>query len=347
MQNALQIEIDRLKYHTIEDLLSDYDFISKPTSENILFLDLNEAGHYYPYSTTKYWKFNSLYHIYRFLHPENRKNTSFYNNDIHIDYNHHQIKTLMGISEGISVKSFPWYAVCRGYMRGDYSFKDVNKKILYNVIFMCGEQRLNRLMILNELHEYDNFAYSNRSPRIEDPETITYLNFLDDNNVVVNGIKTNSDVLAPNFVFRKNSWCTSIKKTLTDRTDLNILGDVPEEYSYSGIELVGESYTDKGCCLSEKILKPLYYKKPFIAMASKGYHTFLENQGFYLYDELFDYSFDRGSFKIRFNSLMTQMKRLLEMPSEELKIKIDSIQYKLDFNHELIIQKIESNNDKN
>ena len=128
---------------------------------------------------------------------------------------------------------------------------------------------------------------------------------------------------------------------------MNILGDVPEEYSYSGIELVGESYTDKGCCLSEKILKPLYYKKPFIAMASKGYHTFLENQGFYLYDELFDYSFDRGSFKIRFNSLMTQMKRLLEMPSEELKIKIDSIQYKLDFNHELIIQKIESNNDKN
>ena len=62
MQNALQIEIDRLKYHTIEDLLSDYDFISKPTSENILFLDLNEAGHYYPYSTTKYWKFDHYIH---------------------------------------------------------------------------------------------------------------------------------------------------------------------------------------------------------------------------------------------------------------------------------------------
>ncbi len=340
------IEIDRIKYHTIQDLLLDYDFIKKPTSSNIVFLDLLESGNYYPYSTTQYWKFNSLYHIYKILHPENYKNVFFYNNDIHIDHNHYQVKTLMGIIGGITVKSFPWHSVCNGFKKGDYVFKDVNKEIIYNVIFMCGEQRLNRLMILNELHEYDNFAYSNRNPRIENPEPITALDFLEDDNIQVNDIETNSDVITPNFVFRKGSWCTSIKKELTDRKDINILGDMPEEYYHSGIELVGESYTDKGCCLSEKILRPLFYKKPFIVMASRGYHTFLEEEGFYLYTELFDYSFDRGSFKVRFNSLMSQMKRILETPIEHLKTIIDNIQYKLDFNHELIKQKVKENSDK-
>ena len=139
------------------------------------------------------------------------------------------------------------------------------------------------------------------------------------NERVVNEIKTNSDLISPNHVFKKGSWSTFIKKELTDRKNINILGDVPEEYLYSPIELVGESYTDKGCCLTEKVLKPLYYKKPFISMASKGYHTFLKNQGFYLYDELFDYSFDNSSFKVRFNSIMDQIKNILNQPTEKLK----------------------------
>ena len=75
------IEIDRIKYHTIQDLLLDYDFIKHPTSEQIIFLDLNEAGHYYPYSTTQLCKFNSLYHIYKTLHIKKYTNTYFYYND--------------------------------------------------------------------------------------------------------------------------------------------------------------------------------------------------------------------------------------------------------------------------
>ncbi len=338
------IEIDRLKYHTIQDLLLDYDFIKHPTSDQIIFLDLNEAGHYYPYSTTQHWKFNSLYHIYKNLHIKNYKNTYFYNNDINLDYNHNKLKELMQIKESINVKCFPWYTVCRGFKRGDFALENVNRGLLYNVIFMCGEQRLNRIMILNELHEFDTFAYSNRNPRIENLEVINFIDFLEDDSIFINGIKTNSDVIAPSLVFQKGSWCTSIRKELTDRQDINILGDVPEEYLYSGIELVGESYTDKGCCLTEKVLKPLFYKKPFISMASKGYHTFLKKQGFYLYDELFDYSFDNSPFKIRFQSLMSQMKNILELSSKNLKNQINSIQSKLDYNHDLIIKKVKENN---
>ncbi len=66
----MQISIDRIKYNTIQDLLKDYEFIKKPYSNEIIFLDLIESGHYYPYSSTKDWKFNSLYHIYKNLHVD-------------------------------------------------------------------------------------------------------------------------------------------------------------------------------------------------------------------------------------------------------------------------------------
>ena len=79
-------------------------------------------------------------------------------------------------------------------------------------------------------------------------------------------------------------------------------------------------------------------------MASKGYHTFLKNQGFYLYDELFDYSLDNSSFKVRFNSIMDQIKNILNQPTEKLKNEINNIKSKLNHNHKLIKQKIEENN---
>lgn len=72
-------------------------------------------------------------------------------------------------------------------------------------------------------------------------------------------------------------------------------------------------------------------------MASRGYHTFLEDQGFYLYDELFDYSFDNSTFENRFKSLMFQIKNILELPTENLKEKIKEINYKIDYNHQLIM----------
>ena len=53
---------------------------------------------------------------------------------------------------------------------------------------------------------------------------------------------------------------------------------------------------------------------------------------------------DNSSIKIRFQSLMSQMKTILKLPSKNLKNQINSVQSKLDHNHELIKKKIEENN---
>ena len=79
---------------------------------------------------------------------------------------------------------------------------------------MC-EIEINRLMILNELHEHDKFVYSNSKPQIEKPIAIKSLKYLKDDNLQVNGIITNSDVIAPNWGFKILVFfdCRSFRQT--------------------------------------------------------------------------------------------------------------------------------------
>jgi hypothetical protein len=66
---------------------------------------------------------------------------------------------------------------------------------------------------------------------------------------------------------------------------------LPEQYHSSLFDFVTE------CChetiaISEKTVKPLALKKPFVVMGAVGFNTYLKRLGFELYDEIIDYGFD-------------------------------------------------------
>lgn len=66
---------------------------------------------------------------------------------------------------------------------------------------------------------------------------------------------------------------------------------IPNEFHESLFHFVTEcSY--QTIMLSEKTAIPIMAKKPFICMGAVNYHKFLQDLGFELYDEIFDYSFD-------------------------------------------------------
>lgn len=66
---------------------------------------------------------------------------------------------------------------------------------------------------------------------------------------------------------------------------------LPEEYGQSFMQIVGESVPH--CTLiSEKTVVPILHNKPFLTVSCKGFHRYLEELGFKLYTEIFDYSFD-------------------------------------------------------
>ena len=82
---------------------------------------------------------------------------------------------------------------------------------------------------------------------------------------------------------------------------------LPEHYFRTVFNLIVESnYTSP--FLTEKTYSAILAKKPFIILGEQGIHARLENLGFKLYNELFDYSFDRDmNLKGRINSICDQI----------------------------------------
>ena len=66
---------------------------------------------------------------------------------------------------------------------------------------------------------------------------------------------------------------------------------IPQQYFESFVDAVSEC-TAETIMISEKTVKPLFFKKPFIVLGAQGFHKYLTELGFELYDEIFDYSFD-------------------------------------------------------
>lgn len=83
--------------------------------------------------------------------------------------------------------------------------------------------------------------------------------------------------------------------------------NVPFEYVNSLFDIVTES---DHCirCLTEKTFRPIIYKKPFLIYGANGINKKLEELGFKLFHNLFDYSFDDvNSMIIKSESIIDQI----------------------------------------
>jgi hypothetical protein len=133
-------------------------------------------------------------------------------------------------------------------------------------------------------------------------------------------------------------WTPTILKFNEGYQDrLNILNYV-NEYNLSFIEVVNES-TENLHFLTEKTVKPLFFGKPFVVFGAKGFHEWLVELGFKLYDELFDYSFDSiENTEDRFEMIVQQIKKLDELSITEKKNLFDTIKEKIEYNRSYAVE---------
>jgi hypothetical protein len=127
---------------------------------------------------------------------------------------------------------------------------------------------------------------------------------------------------------------------LTERVNgdhINIFTNVIE-YDLAFLELVNES-TENIHFLTEKTVKPLLFGKPFIIFGAIGFHEWLKDLGFLLYDEIFDYSFDYIEDTVqRFEHIITQVKNIDLMNSDERYNLFLKIKEKLEYNRQHAIE---------
>ena len=100
--------------------------------------------------------------------------------------------------------------------------------------------------------------------------------------------------------------------------------DQPAEYFRCFMEVVAETFGDS-CFYTEKTTCPLLYRKPFLIHGAPYINHDLQGLGFVLYDEVFDYSFDKiEDFRERSAALADELLRLqnLKLDYKQVYIKL-------------------------
>jgi len=79
-----------------------------------------------------------------------------------------------------------------------------------------------------------------------------------------------------------------------DETQTIASADINESFTESFLHIPCETNFEE-FTLTEKTILPILFKYPFLTVGSRDFHKHLQDLGFQLYDEIFDYDFDKDN----------------------------------------------------
>ena len=352
--------------------------LEEKTDKNIIIWDVNESGGYWPLISTendnmlerihqyshpdnKIWYVNGDAHAesnyndwYNLVKPKMRINMSPLVPSIAVDIFTKRLKEIP--------KEHP--------LNGNFMPK--HKK--YRVICMVNQPKLSRLFTLRELAGLQGFIYSfncTETRSIQSDGSSSDDNFNEKlsslgkfkswvwkengNSIEIRGgEKDRGNVADRNYrvdtavAFNMSNERFDQSKRINFRTPFEGLeGDndayhdfLPvQEWLDSSMELINETYQVKAFGLSDKTCKVLGFCKPFLVIGCAGWYKTFRELGFELYNELFDYSFDKiESFRDRHKHIIYQIKNILSLEENEFNYRIDSLNDKLEFNKKHLLE---------
>lgn len=177
-------------------------------------------------------------------------------------------------------------------------------------INLNNKSRYHRCLLVDQLAKHNLMDYGNISwLNKQDLDTVKHFNFQYFNNATK---ILDTDEILSNHPIISRYISTSF---------INLYG----EFTESEIEVID---------ISEKTWLSLLYKKPFLAVASKGFYNQLTKLGFDLYDEIFDYEFDnRPKLEDRISGVVDNLISLKDLNYEEL---YDKIAGKIEYNQKIL-----------
>jgi|APSaa5957512535_1039671.scaffolds.fasta_scaffold00139_57 hypothetical protein len=317
------------------DRLAPLDEFDDYTLYNILTLDFKDKNVYYVTSDFNIW--SNLNRLKKIISCNEIKTDiiPLINPYMYGFFNDYEIE-----SSSASQTELPHSNAKIGCVNiNNFSLTVDDKKIeyepKYNVISLNSTKKHQRIKTIKALRGIENFMYSYYP--FEDPQQMEDVFDNDEDNELLNELTELNEIYDPLLFMKKSEVPLNfrskkdISKTFASKHDA-FQRCVPLEYIQSCIDLVTESYVDESIALTEKTFKPISLNKPFILLSARNSHQFLKKAGFYLYEELFDYSFDDKSFDQRFDSIMKQIKPILAMSTHHLTAKIETFREKIQYN---------------
>lgn len=156
------------------------------------------------------------------------------------------------------------------------------------------------------------------------------------------------EIFSPNSLLSKESQKliltnllnTNLSKYIIDTEDhhgaLSASGDYKDylALSYGLFHLVTETvFYDEKLHLTEKVFKPIVARRPFFLVAAPGNLAYLKSYGFKTFDRWIDESYDEEKDPdLRIIKITNEVRRLCNMPYEELDKMYQEMQEVLDYN---------------
>ena len=318
----------RVNQALLDELLND---------DNMIFFDA-ETDRFSPLKTSDDRYQYTDYALYNLLTLDFKgKNVYYITGDFNIHSNIERFKKEIKIDIKTDLNLLIYPEVFMPQLlrntRDSHHAYEMETDLKYNVVSLNCTRKPHRIDLLKALHGEERFIYS-------------YYPF-EDEDQINSFFKDDGEVELLNELTELNETDKN-KKPLKERTREDLLEEwelkqqsreesVPLEYIESCIDLVTEAYCiSAGTVLTEKAYKPMLYKKPFIILGPRHIHQSLKNLGFKLYDELFDYSFDDKPYKERLDSVITQIKGILKIPTLELIDRCKDLSEKMDHNYKAL-----------
>lgn len=111
-----------------------------------------------------------------------------------------------------------------------------------------------------------------------------------------------------------------------------------EFYPNFFIDIVAETFTSgRTFFTTEKTVRPMLLKKPFIAMAARDHLLYLRQMGFKTFGDFWDETYDGFEGRDRYIRILDLINKLAKISIAELETMYWNMQYTLDYNYNLLI----------
>lgn len=116
---------------------------------------------------------------------------------------------------------------------------------------------------------------------------------------------------------------------------------IPKQFHESFLHVITEA-TLTVPLISEKVVKPILFKKPFLTLGIHNWNDTLRELGFQLYDEIFDYEYDKfEDLNQRTRMLVDNIDRIIDKDLDQL-YKI--LEPKIEYNYQRCLEIIKDKN---
>tara|TARA_Y100000004_G_scaffold172895_1_gene210220 strand:- start:1090 stop:2289 length:1200 start_codon:yes stop_codon:yes gene_type:complete len=263
--------------------------------------------------------------------------------DLNIQDRYENFCSLTGNDKKFKLLCFP-FSIKTGFsFHTDSMIRQLNKKQKkWNFCQLTSGPQTVRLVTLDRFYKNKNFQYSyvpqfhfRKGEKIE--HGMVYEEEKDTkfpNNFDVNSTKLLTEIDLNNTVVDGGNDKILINDIMLDKKIFD--HTLPLENHESCCDIVFETYCNGPTFFTEKTWKEFVFERPFILFGNKGCNKILQNLGFEIFDEIFDYSFDdEPNTYERLKMFWVEIEKYIDLNVEGFAFEIKKLDEKVKHNRKL------------